>query len=163
MPHSPPTPTAGYAVRMALNIREVVEAQVAEKIEKGEALADAGRSVRGGNTPADPQGITMITISNSTNVAVGSPGTTQTYALTQQRERSVAVADALERASGASPAAAEAHRIASEIKAESGLEKPDSSRLQQLVMSAITAGSAALGQAAATDLIHLVSQALQTF
>lgn len=37
--HSPPTPTAGYAVRMALNIREVVEAQVAEKIEKGEALA----------------------------------------------------------------------------------------------------------------------------
>lgn len=130
---------------------------------RGEALADAGRSVRGGNTPADPQGSTTIHISNSTNVAVGSPGTTQTYALTQQRERSVAVADALERASGASPEAAEAHRIASEIKTESGREKPDSSRLQQLVMSAITAGSAALGQAAATDLIHLVSQALQTF
>ncbi len=130
----------------------------------GEALADAGRSVRGGNTPADPQGITMITISNSTNVAVGSPGATQTYTLTQQRERSVAVANALEASSGGdSPEVAEAHRIASEIKAEAASDQPNPSRLKQLVMSAITAGSAALGQAAATDLVHMGSQALQTF
>lgn len=128
---------------------------------RGEALADAGKSVRGGNTPADPQGITIINISNSTNVAVGSPGATQTYTLTQQREKSVAVADALEASSGASPEVAEAHRIASAIKAEAALEQPNSSRLKQLVMSAITAGSAALGQAAATDLVHLGSQALQ--
>jgi len=130
---------------------------------RGEALADAGRSVRGGNTPADPQGITMINISNSTNVAVGSPGATQTYTLTQQRERSVAVADALEAASGDSLEVVEAHRIASEIKDEAALEQPNPSRLRQLVMSAITAGAAALGQAAATDLVHLGSQALQTF
>lgn len=130
---------------------------------RGEALADAGQSVRGGNTPADPQGITMITISNSTNVAVGSPGATQTYTMTQQRERSVAVADALEASSGDSLEVAEAHRIASEIKAEAASDQPNTSRLKQLVMSAITAGAAALGQAAATDLVHLGSQALQTF
>ena len=58
---------------------------------------------------------------------------------------------------------AEAHRIASEIKAEAASDQPNPSRLKQLVMSAITAGAAALGQAAATDLVHLGSQALQTF
>ena len=128
---------------------------------RGEALADTDRSVRGGSTPADPQGTTIINISNSTNVAVGSAGAKQTYTLNQQRERSIAVADALEASSGASPEAAEAHSIASKIKAEAALEQPNPSRLKQLVMSAITAGAAALGQAAATDLVHLGSQALQ--
>ncbi|WP_337788057.1 recombinase family protein [Mycolicibacterium fluoranthenivorans] len=52
--------------------------------------------------------------------------------------------------------------LVSGIKAEAALEQP-LSRLKQLVMSAITAGSAALGQAAATDLVHLGSPALQTF
>ncbi|MCX8565261.1 hypothetical protein OS122_30715, partial [Mycolicibacterium mucogenicum] len=32
---------------------------------RGEALADAGRSVRGGNTPADPQGSTTMVASES--------------------------------------------------------------------------------------------------
>jgi DNA invertase Pin-like site-specific DNA recombinase len=66
---------------------------------RGEALADAARSVRGGNQPADPQGITTIHISNSTNVAIDSPGTTQTYTVIEQVKRAVAVADALEAAS----------------------------------------------------------------
>jgi DNA invertase Pin-like site-specific DNA recombinase len=130
---------------------------------RGEALADTAKSVRGGNQPADPQGFTTIHISNSTNVAIDSPGTTQTYTLTEQIERAVAVAEALESSSETSPEKIQAHRIASEIRAEVAQAQPDSSRLKQLVMSAVTAGTAALGTEAATNLIHLVSQALQTF
>ena len=129
---------------------------------RGEALADAGKSVRGGNEPADPQGTTTIHISNSTNVAIDSPGTTQTFTLTEQLKSAAAVADALESCSETSPETTEAHRVASEIKVEVAKAQPDSSRLKQLVMSAVTAGTAAMGQAAATDLIHLASQALQT-
>lgn len=36
--HHPQNRPPRYAVRMALNIRELVEAQIADKIEKGEAL-----------------------------------------------------------------------------------------------------------------------------
>lgn len=108
--------------------------------------------------------MTTIHISSSTNVAIDSPGTTQTYTVTEQVKRAVAVADALEGSSEASPTTVtEAHRIASEIRAEAAQPQPDSSRLKQVVMSAVTAGTAALGQAAATDLVHLASQALQTF
>src|SRR5262249_40681342 len=128
------------------------------------ALADAGKSVRGDNAPADPQGTTTIHISNSTNVAIASPGTNQAYTVTEQVKRAVAVADALERASNGSPEAVmEAHRIASEIKAEVAQPQPNPSRLKQFVLSAVTAGAGALGQAAATDLVHLASQALQMF
>jgi DNA invertase Pin-like site-specific DNA recombinase len=129
---------------------------------RGEALADAGRSVRGGNTRADPQGTTNINISNSTNVAVASPGTTQTYSVNEQIERALAVADALGGATeGPSDSVAEAHRIAAEIKHEAAQPQPSTGRLKQLLMSALTAGSVALGQTAATDLVHLTSQALQ--
>ncbi|GAA2790922.1 hypothetical protein [Mycolicibacterium pallens] len=127
-------------------------------------MADNGISVRGGNKPADPQGVTTIHISNSNNVAIGSPGTHQTYSVTEQVKRALAVADVLELAAdGPSESVAEAHRIASEIKDEAAQSKPDSGRLKQLLMSAVAAGSVALGQAAGTDLVHLVSQALQTF
>jgi DNA invertase Pin-like site-specific DNA recombinase len=130
---------------------------------RGEALADAAKSVRGGNKPADPQGTTTIHISNSTNVAIASPGANQTYTVTEQAKRAVAVADALEKASDGSPEeVAVAHRIASEIKAEAAQPQPNPSRLKQFVLSAVTAGTVALGQAAATDLVHLASQALQT-
>ena len=129
---------------------------------KGEALVDAEKSVRGGNTPADPQGVTTIQISNSTNVAIDSPGAIQTYTVTEQVRRAVAVAEALEQASDGSPeSVTEAHRIASEIKVEAAQSQPNSSRLKKLVMSAITAGGTALTQAAATDLVHLASHALQ--
>jgi DNA invertase Pin-like site-specific DNA recombinase len=130
---------------------------------KGEALADRGTSVRGGDAPADPQGATTIHISNSTNVAIDSPGATQTYTAAEQIERAVAVADALEKASYATSEGIEAHRIASEIKAAVKEPQPKPSRLKQLVMYAITAGTTELGQAAATELVHLGSQALQTF
>jgi hypothetical protein len=69
----------------------------------------------------------------------------------------------LEASSGDSPEVADAHPIASEIKPEAASDQPNPSRLKQLVMSAITTGAAALGQAATTDLVHLGGQALQTF
>lgn len=129
---------------------------------RGEALADAGKSVRDGNTPADPQGTTTINISNTNNVAVSSPGTTQTYSVSEQKERALLVADALELAAdGPSESVAEAHRIAAEIKQEVTQPEPSIGRLRKLLMSALTAGSVALGQTAATDLVHLTSQALQ--
>lgn len=56
-------------------------------------MADAARSVRGGSAPADPLGMTTIHIGISTNVAIDSPSTTQTYTMTTQVERAVAVAD----------------------------------------------------------------------
>ncbi|STZ41268.1 recombinase family protein [Mycolicibacterium gilvum] len=131
---------------------------------KGEALADAGKSVRGGNAPADPQGATTIHISNSANVAIGSPGATQTYTVAEQIKRALAVADALEAAADGPPEAVEhAHQIAVEIKREAAEPQPNPSRLKQLLLYAITAGVGALGQTAATDLVHLASQALQTF
>lgn len=130
---------------------------------RGEALADAGRSVRGGNAPADPQGTTTIHISNSTNVAVASPGATQLYSTNEQIERALAVADALGLAAeGSSDSVAEARRIAAEIKQEVAQPQPHAGRLKQLLMSAITAGTVTLGQTAATDLVHLTSQALLT-
>lgn len=130
---------------------------------RGEGFADVGKSVRGGNTPADPQGATTIDISNSTNVAVASPGAHQSYAVSEQAQRAIAVADVLEKASEGPPATlAEAHGIASEIKQEAAQPQPNAGRLRQLIMSAVTAGSVTLGQAASTDLVHLASQALQT-
>jgi hypothetical protein len=106
----------------------------------------------------------LILSAGQHNVAIDSPGTTQTYTVIEQVKRAVAVADALEAASYAPPeTVTEAHRIASEIRAEAAQPQPNANRLKQLVMSAVTAGSAALGQAAATDLVHLASQALQTF
>lgn len=72
------------------------------------------------------------------------------------------VADALEQAAdGPSDSVAEAHRIAAEIKQEVTQPEPSTGRLKKLLMSALTAGSVALGQTAATDLVHLTSQALQ--
>jgi hypothetical protein len=53
-----------------------------------------------------------------------------------------------------------AHQIASKIKAEVAKPEPNPSRLKQLLLSAVTAGAGVLGQAAATDLIHLASHAL---
>jgi len=67
---------------------------------RGEMVADRKISVRpGGDAPADPQGVTTIHISNSTNVAIGSPGATQTYPVFEQIEKSLAVADLLASAS----------------------------------------------------------------
>jgi hypothetical protein len=57
----------------------------------------------------------------------------------------------------------DAHRIASEIKTEAAQPQPNPSQLKQFVLSAVTAGAAALGQAGTTELVHLASQALQTF
>jgi hypothetical protein len=115
---------------------------------KGEALADAGKSVRVGNTPADPQGVTTIHMSNSTNVAIDSSAATQTYTVTEQIKRAVAVVKALEKAANGSPEALEhAHQIALEIKAEAAQPQPNPSRLKQLL----------------ADLVHVSSQALQTF
>jgi hypothetical protein len=57
----------------------------------------------------------------------------------------------------------EAHRVAFEIKAEAAQPQPNVVRLKQFVLSAVAAGADALGQAAATDSLHLASQALQTF
>lgn len=129
---------------------------------RGEALADTGRSVRGGNTPADPQGATTIHISNSTNVAVASPGATQTYSVNEQIKRALAVADVLDLAAdGPSDSVAQAQQVSAEIKHEAAQSQPDPGRLKQLLLSALTAGSVALGQTAATDLVHLTSQALQ--
>jgi hypothetical protein len=108
---------------------------------RGEALADAGRSVRGGNKPADPQGMTTIHISNSTNVAIDSPGTTQTYTMREQATRAIAVADALEgTVDGPAEVVADAQRIATEIKAEAAQPEPNSRRLKELIMSAVTTG-----------------------
>lgn len=130
---------------------------------RGEALADIGRSVRGSNTPADPQGATTIHISNSTNVAVASPGTIQTYSVNEHVKRALAVADALDQAAeGSAESVAEAHRISAEIKQEATQPQPHGGRLKQLLMSAIAAGAVTLSQTAATDLVHLTSQALQT-
>jgi hypothetical protein len=73
------------------------------------------------------------------------------------------VTDTLEKASYATSEGIEAHRIASEVKAAVKEPRPKPSRLKQLVMSAITAGTTELGQDAATELVHLGSPALQTF
>lgn len=63
-------------------------------------MADRKVSVRpGGDTPADPQGVTTINISNSTNVAIGSPGATQVYCVSEQMQKATAVADLLAKAS----------------------------------------------------------------
>jgi hypothetical protein len=134
---------------------------------KGEALADAGKSVRGGNSPADPQGATTIHISNSTNIAIDSPGAQQSYSVSVQLEKVNAVAAALEdaaRAPDARPeAAAEAERTAAEIRAETSRPKPDVGKLKRLLFSAMTGVAATFGQAAGTDLAHLASEALQAF
>jgi hypothetical protein len=67
---------------------------------RGEMMADRKICVRpGGDAPADPQGVTTIHISNSTNVAIGSPDATQTYTVSEQIERSIALADLLAQAS----------------------------------------------------------------
>jgi len=82
----------------------------------------------------------------------------------EQIKRALAVADALEAAADGPPEAVEhAHQIAVEIKREAAEPQPNPSRLKQLLLYAITAGVGALGQTAATDLVHLASQALQTF
>jgi hypothetical protein len=131
---------------------------------KGEALADAGKSVRGGDAPADPQGATTIHISNSTNVAIDSPGANQTYTISEQVKRAVAIADALEAGPYDDPESIpEACRIATKIRTEAAKPQPNSSHLKELMMSGLTAGTAVLGKAAATDLVHLVSQGLQVF
>jgi len=115
---------------------------------KGEALADAGKSVRGGNTPADPQGVTTIHIGNSTDVAIESPGATEITTVTEQIKRAVAFAKAVEKvADGSSEALEHAQQIALEIKAEAAQPQPNQSRLKQLLAS----------------LVHLSSQALQDF
>ena len=152
---------AGYITGTGSSGHGVVRPSITPR---GEAMADNGKSVRGGNKPADPQGATTIHISNSNNVAIASPGTRQTYSATEQVRRALAVADALELAAdGPLESVAEARRIASEIKDEAAQTEPDSGRLKQLLMSAVAAGSVALGQAAGTDLVHLASHALQTF
>jgi hypothetical protein len=134
---------------------------------KGEALVDAGRSVRGGGEPAQPQGVSSsVYISHSTNVAVDSPGAQQSYSVSVQLEKANVVAAALEdaaRAPDASPeAAAEAERTAAEIRAETSRPEPDVGRLKQLLFAAMTGIAATFGQAAGTDLAHLASQALQS-
>ncbi len=133
---------------------------------KGEALADAGKSVRGGNSPADPQGATTIHISNSANIAIDSPGAHQCYWVSVQLEKVNAVAAALEdaaRANASPEAAAEAERTAAEIRAETSRPEPDVGKLKRLLFSAMTGIAATFGQAAGTDLAHLASEALQTF
>jgi hypothetical protein len=130
---------------------------------KGEALVDAGRSVRGGEEQAQPQD---VYISHSTNVAVGSPGAQQSNLVSVQLEKANVVAAALEdaaRAPDVSPeVAAEAERAAAEIRSEASRQEPDVGRLKALLFSAMTGIAATFGQTTGTDLAHLASQALQT-
>ena len=78
-------------------------------------------------------------------------------------KRPLVVADVLDLAAARpSDQVAEAWRIASEIKHEAGEPEINTGPLKQLLMSALTAGSTTLREVAATDLLHLTSQALQT-
>jgi hypothetical protein len=127
-------------------------------------MADLKISVRpGGDAPADPQGVTTIHISNSTNVAIGSPGANQTYSISEQIERSVAVADLLAQASeGEAGDVERAHEIAAEIKTELAAPAPNMGKVKKLLLSALGIGMNTLAHDGATELIHLGSQALQT-
>lgn len=134
---------------------------------KGEALADAGRSVRGGDSRAEPQEAAAIRISNSANIAIHSPAAQQSYSASMQLEKVATVAAALERAARVpkvSPeTAGEAERTAAEIRAEVSRLEPDHGKLKQLLFSSMTRIAAGFGQATGTDLAHLASEALQTF
>jgi hypothetical protein len=134
---------------------------------KGEALADAGRSVRGGDSHAEPQGAAAIRISNSANIAIHSPAAQQSFSVSMQLEKIATVAAALERAAqlpNVSPeTAGEAERTAAEIRAEVSRFEPDHSKLKHLLFSAMTRIAAGFGQATGTDVAHLASEALQTF
>jgi hypothetical protein len=132
---------------------------------RGEMMADRKISVRpGGDAPADPQGVTTIHISNSTNVAIGSPGATQTFTVSEQIERSVAVADLLAQASeGEAGDVERAQQIAADIKAEVAAPTPDIGKVKKLVLSALGIGMTTLAHDGAAELVHLGSQALQTF
>jgi formiminotetrahydrofolate cyclodeaminase len=66
-------------------------------------------------------------------VALSSPGAKQTYSVSEQKERALMVANALEQAAdGPSESVAEAHRIASEIKQEVTQPEPSTGRLKKL-------------------------------
>ncbi|WP_445167021.1 hypothetical protein ACTXG7_24860 [Mycolicibacterium sp. Dal123E01] len=131
----------------------------------GERMADRKLSVRpGGATPADPQGITTIHISNSTNVAIASPGATQTYTVSEQIEKSLAVAGLLAKASeGEAGDVERAHQVAADIKAEVAAPTPDMGKVKKLLLSAMGIGMTTLAHDGAAELVHLGSQALQTF
>lgn len=132
---------------------------------KGEALMDAGRSVRSGGESGQPQG--SVYISDSTNVAVHSPGARQSYSTLVQIEKANEVATALEAAArepGVPPdVVTEAERTAAEIRMETSHPQPDLGKLKQLLFSTMTALAGAFGQSAGTDLAHVASQALQSF
>lgn len=130
---------------------------------RGERMADRKLSVRpGSQTPANPQGVTTIHISNSTNVAIGSPSATQVYSVSEQMEKASAVADLLAKAAQGEPREiALAHQIAADVKAEAAQPQPDVGKLKQLMLSAMGVGMNTLSQASATELVHLASQALQ--
>ncbi|HPY23432.1 MAG TPA: hypothetical protein PLK19_03820 [Mycobacterium sp.] len=132
---------------------------------RGEAMADNGKSVRGGSEPAQPQG--SVYISGSTNVAVHSPGAQQSYQALVQLEKANEVASALEvaaRAPGVPPEViTAAERTAAEIRVETSRPEPDPGKLKQLLFSVMTALAGAFGQSAGTDLAHIASQALQSF
>ncbi|CDO33313.1 hypothetical protein [Mycolicibacterium porcinum] len=132
---------------------------------RGERMADQKLSVRpGGETPADPQGVTTIHIRNSTNVAIGSPGATQTYNVSEQIEKCLAVADLLASASEGDAGDVErAHQVAADIKAEAAANAPESGKLKKLVLSALGIGMTTLAHDGAAELVHLGSQALGTF
>ncbi|WP_156409031.1 hypothetical protein [Mycobacterium sp. Root265] len=131
----------------------------------GETLADRKVSVRpGGQEPADPQGVTTIHVSNSTNVAIGSPGATQVYSLSEQMQKATAVADLLAKASCGGPdEIAQAQQIAADIKAEAAEPVPDTGKVKKLLLSALGIGMTTLAHDGAAELVHLGSQALQTF
>lgn len=132
---------------------------------RGESMADRKISVRpGGDAPADPQGVTTIHISNSTNVAIGSPGATQTSIVSEQIEKSLAVANLLAQASeGGASDVEDAHQVAADIKTEVASPKPDAGKLKKLLLSAMGVGVKTLAHDGAAELVHLGSQALQTF
>lgn len=132
---------------------------------RGESMADRKISVRpGGDAPADPQGVTTIHISNSTNVAIGSPGATQTSIVSEQTEKSLAVANLLAQASeGEASDVEDAHQVAADIKTEVASPKPDTGKLKKLLLSAMGVGVKTLAHDGAAELVHLGSQALQTF
>src|SRR5690242_12241151 len=91
------------------------------------------QSARGDETPADTQEVTPIHISD-TNAANDSPGAAQTNTATEQIQRAIAVAKALEQAADVSPETLKhARQIAVEIQAEAAQPQPNPGRLQHLL------------------------------
>lgn len=133
----------------------------------GERLADSGKSVRGGDEPAEPQGpSTTINISNSNvgNVASNSPGASQAASVNVLRAAEgvvQALRAAADEPSVPEAAAAQARETAVEIQAEIDSGTPNHGKLKELLFRTMTTIAGAVGSAVGTGLAQQAQEAIQ--